>query len=177
MPAMKRHNRGVTLMELMVTIGVLGVLLGLAVPTFREFSRNNSLTAIQNDLVTSFNLARSEALRRNRPVSVCASADGTTCGEDTDWNQGWIAFVDRGAAGEINDDVDDEILNTWQSANSDLTFASDGNTYAQYLPTGMSAAAVTIDVFRTGCTGVKKRRVTVTATGAITGRTVDCSEE
>ncbi|HEU5137745.1 MAG TPA: GspH/FimT family pseudopilin [Steroidobacteraceae bacterium] len=172
-----KHSRGFTLFELMVTIGVVAVLLGLAVPTFREFTRNNSVTAVQNDLVTSFNLARSEALRRNRPVSICASADGTTCGEDTDWNQGWIAFIDRGTAGELNEAAGDSLLNAWISANSELTFFSDGSTYVQYRPTGMSAAEMTIDVSWPGCAGLKKRRITVTPTGAITGQVVDCAEE
>lgn len=171
---MKRHSRGVTLIELTMSVAVLGVLLGLAVPTFREFSRNNSLTAIQNDLVTSFNLARSEALRRNRTVSVCASADGTTCGEDTDWNNGWLVFVDRNTAGVI--DGTDTVLNASQTPNPDLTFDSDGDSFVQYRSTGMSAAAMTIDVAWDECVGVKKRRVTVTATGAITGQIVDCSE-
>lgn len=160
-------------MELMITITVLGILLGLAVPTFREFSRNNSVTAAQNDLVTSFNLARSEALRRNRPVSVCASADGATCGDETEWSSGWIAFTDRGVAGDI--DGDDETLQTWQSPNTNLVFASGGSTFVQYVPTGMSAAAVTIDVSYTGCSGLHKRRVDVLATGSVAGQLVDCS--
>ncbi len=134
---MKRLNRGVTILELMTTVAVVAILLGLSVPTFRSFSRNNSLTAIQNDLVTSFNLARSEALRRNRPVSVCASADGTTCGVDTDWNIGWIAFVDRSTAGVV--DGTDAILNTWLSSNTELLFEGD-SSFVQYRPTGMSAS-------------------------------------
>jgi type IV fimbrial biogenesis protein FimT len=169
---MKRLSRGFSLMELMVGITVLGILLGLAVPTFRQFSQNNSVTAAQNDLVTSFNVARSEALRRNRPVSVCASKDGATCGDETEWSSGWMAFTDRGASGAL--DGDDVLLQTWQSPNSNLVFAAGGNTYVQYLPTGMSAAAVTIDVSWTGCSGMHLRRVDVLATGAISGQTASC---
>jgi len=171
---MKRHNRGVTLIELMVSITVVGILLGLSVPTFREFTRNNSVTAVQNELVTSFNLARSEALRRNRPVSVCASADGAACGDETTWQTGWLAFTDRGTAGTI--DGDDVILQAWQNTNTTLTFLTTGPSYfVQYASTGMSTAAMTIDVSWSDCTGLKKRRVAVTATGAITGRIVDCA--
>jgi type IV fimbrial biogenesis protein FimT len=169
---MKRRSRGFTLIELMVTITVVAILLGLAVPTFREFSQNNSVTAAQNDLVTSFNLARSEALRRNRAVSICATTDGAACGADTDWSSGWIAFIDRGVIGSV--DGDDLILQAWQSPNTNLIFASGGSTYVRYLPTGMSAAAVTIDVSWTGCTGNRVRRVEVLATGAVTGHVVAC---
>jgi type IV fimbrial biogenesis protein FimT len=170
---MKRRSRGFSLMELMITITVLGILLGLTVPTFREFSQNNSVTAAQNDLVTSFNLARSEALRRNRPVSVCASANGTTCGGATVWGSGWIAFTDRGAVGAV-DLPNDVILQTWQSPNTNLVFDSGGSTFVQYLPTGMSAAAVTIDVSWTGCSGDRKRRVEVMAAGSVNGQHVSC---
>lgn len=174
MPAMKQASRGFSVIELMVVVTILGLLLGLAVPTFRQFTRNNSVTSAQNDLVTSLNLARSEALRRNRPVSVCASEDGLTCGDDTEWADGWIAFTDRGTAGTL--DGDDVVLQTWQGQSADLVFFSDGDTFVQYLPTGMSAAAVTIDVSWTDCTGgPHKRRVDVMATGAVAGQIVDCA--
>jgi len=174
---MKRHSRGVTLIELMTAIAVIGLLLALATPTFREFTRNNSVVATQNDLVTAFNLARSEALRRNRPVSVCSSANGTTCGDEEDWNIGWLAFTDRGTAGQINAAAGDELLQAWQSPNTTLLLLSDGNSFIRYLPTGMSALddPVTIEVAWEDCVGHPVRQVTVTVAGAITGQVVTCS--
>jgi type IV fimbrial biogenesis protein FimT len=169
---MKRSSRGFSLMELMVGITVLGVLLGLAVPTFRQFSQNNSVTAAQNDLVTSFSFARSEALRRNRPVSVCASTDGAACGDETVWKTGWMAFTDRGIAGTV--DSDDVVLQVWQSPNSNLAFNAGTSTFVQYLPTGMSASAVTMDVSYSGCKGLHKRHVEVLATGSVSGTLVAC---
>lgn len=156
----------------MIGITVLGILLGLAVPTFRQFSLNNSVTAAQNDLVTSFNLARSEALRRNRPVSVCASKDSETCGDETEWSSGWLAFTDRGVLGNV--DGDDVILQAWQSSNTNLVFDSSGNTYVRYLPTGLADAAVTFNVSYTGCVGPYLRRVDIMATGAVSGHTDKC---
>jgi type IV fimbrial biogenesis protein FimT len=159
-------------MELMIAIAVMGVLLGVAVPTFRQFSLNNSVTAAQNDLVTSFSVARSEALRRNRPVSVCASTDGAACGDETMWKTGWMAFTDRGTAGTV--DGSDEVLQIWRSPNSSLVFNAGTSTFVQYLPTGMSAAALTMDVSYAGCTGLQKRHVVVLATGSVAGTRVAC---
>jgi len=169
---MKRRAAGFTLMELMFTVLIVAILLAVAVPSFRQFTRNNRVTAAQNDLVTSLTLARSEALRRNRPVSVCASTDGSSCGDETDWGSGWIAFTDRGTAGTL--DGDDEVLQVWQLGDPDLTFASGGSAFEQYLPTGLSAAAMTIDIAWTGCTGQHMRRVAVGASGALTGQLVNC---
>ena len=67
------HNRtfaplGFTLIELMVTIALLSILLTLGVPSFHSLIRNMSLTTQANQFVASVQLARSEAVRRNRSV-------------------------------------------------------------------------------------------------------------
>jgi type IV fimbrial biogenesis protein FimT len=166
-----KHARGFNLIELMVAIGLLGILLGWGVPAFRDLSRNNSVTVANNDLITSFNLARSEALRRNRPVTVCASGDGAACNEDTDWARGWIAFTDRGNPGEV--DGDDQVLQVWQPANNLVLFNADAE-FVQFLPTGMTGSSTTIEISWDGCHGQHSRRVGVIATGAITSGALDC---
>jgi type IV fimbrial biogenesis protein FimT len=168
---MKRRARGFSLLELMIALTMLAILVGLAAPSYRAFTRNNTVTAAHNDLVTSLTLARSEALRRNRTVSVCASADGASCGDATNWNTGWIAFTDRDAAGTI--DGTDEVLQVWQPQVDDLLFAADAG-FLQYAPTGMGVATLTVDISWSGCTGKRMRRVSVLVTGAVTGESRNC---
>ena len=50
-------------------------------------------------MVTAFNLARMEAIRRGTPVSVCASADQASCSGANDWASGWIVFTDANGSG------------------------------------------------------------------------------
>jgi type IV fimbrial biogenesis protein FimT len=83
-------------MELLVTLAVAAVILGLGVPAFRDFMRNNRLTGAANELLITVVSARNEAVRRQTVVSVCPSANpdqaGATCtGAAT---QGYIAFID-----------------------------------------------------------------------------------
>jgi type IV fimbrial biogenesis protein FimT len=173
MPAMK-YRRGFTIIELMIGITLVAILFGLAVPSFREFTRGNRVTAAQNDLVTSLNLARSEALRRNRAVSVCASSDGATCASASDWELGWIAFTDRGTAGTL--DSDDQLLQFWPGpgGGDGVEINSGGSAFVRYGSTGMVDATATVELAWTGCSGPKKRRVTVMASGSIVGQKVEC---
>lgn len=110
LPILRRMNeqRGFTLIELMLTIVVMGVALAVAVPSWTTFIQNNRLTSQANTLTSSLLLARSEAIKQNRGVVLCPSTSGTDC-TDSAWHEGWIVFVNRTTAGEVgttNRDVD-----------------------------------------------------------------------
>jgi type IV fimbrial biogenesis protein FimT len=110
-PAMKAKQAGFTLIELMFTIVVLAVLLGIGVPNFRDFVRNSRLTSAANDLLTDVNLARSEAVKRRVPVTLCKSANGSSCDTSaTSPFRRWIVFVDDAdPAANVADDGDGEV--------------------------------------------------------------------
>jgi len=92
------RNRGFTLIELMTTLTVAGILATLAVPSFTTFIKNNRLITQANDFVTALNVARSEAIRRGNRVTVCKSSNQVSCTTAGNWDQGWIVFAD------VNDD-------------------------------------------------------------------------
>lgn len=90
-----RHHglRGLTLIELMVIVAIVGVLLTLAAPSFRDFILMQRLKAVHAQLVTDLQLARSEAAARNLIVNVRvigAGASGSvscyTLFTDTGWD-------------------------------------------------------------------------------------------
>jgi len=82
-----------TLMELMITLSIAGIVLGLAVPGMNQFIQNERLTTTTNVLLTDLMLARSEAVERNLPTIVCASSNQSSC-TDSSFDQGWLVFVD-----------------------------------------------------------------------------------
>ena len=94
-----QNGFGFTLVELVVTLTVLGILTGIAVPQFTEFLRNSRRAATINELVASLTLARSEAVRRGVQVVVCKAVDDTACvsGAGDTWQAGWLVFINSDA--------------------------------------------------------------------------------
>lgn len=167
---MKHLNHGFTLIELMTAILVVAILLGMAVPSYREMSRSSRVTASANDLVTSLSMARSESLKRSVPVSVCASTDGAACvtanaASVTDWTTGWIAFTDANSNGTI--DAGDTQLQTWGAPAGDTKLRGSA-TFIAYTTTGMLSGTRNFDVYFNGCTGNKARHLDVTLIGLLT---------
>jgi type IV fimbrial biogenesis protein FimT len=88
---MKSRNTGFTLIELMITVALLGILLLWAIPNVTVFIENARMSSVSNELIADISIARQEAQRRGRPVTICASSDGLTCLTGTpDWMEGWI---------------------------------------------------------------------------------------
>ncbi len=93
----------------MVALVVVAIALGIGVPVFTGMAANERMSSATNDVVTSLHGARSEALMRRAPVSVCPTPDGAgACVDGGNLALGWTVFVDRNADGSIS--ADDVIL-------------------------------------------------------------------
>jgi type IV fimbrial biogenesis protein FimT len=93
--AMYAHRRqgGLTLLELLLLLGMIGVLSMAAVPPLMDTLTRMNVTTAARTLTSALNLARSEAVKRGRDVLVCPSTDGSDCAAGS-WASGWIVFVD-----------------------------------------------------------------------------------
>lgn len=94
-----RKAAGFTLLELLVTLTVAGILVGLAVPSFKTTILNGRLATESNDLLGAFLFARAQALTTGatngsaNQVQVCASNNTNTATPScsgTNWASGWI---------------------------------------------------------------------------------------
>ena len=179
---MKIRSQGMTLIELMMAIAVLGILVAIAVPSFRSITASSRTVAATNDLVSALNLARSEALTRSVNAVVCTSSDQATCSGSTDWADGWIVFSDRNRNGAVNNG---ELLQAWSSVGNALKLSAetlDDNkavsrvTYNTMgmgdLPPGTNR--VRFEIVAPICKGDKAGRTEVLLTGMIQSSKVAC---
>lgn len=87
-PLARQASRGVTLIELMITVAVLAVLMSIAAPSFREIMESQRMRAAAFDLMADLTLARNEALKRGSspaPVTLSPASAG--------WVEGWNLTV------------------------------------------------------------------------------------
>lgn len=89
-----KNSSGFTLLELMITLFIVGILLAVGIPSLKSFMQGNQLVAASNELVSAMHVARSEAIKLNTRVSICESSDGANCAATGSWKEGWIVFVD-----------------------------------------------------------------------------------
>ena len=94
-----RQQEGFSLVELMLVIMVLGIGLGLGVSSFVQVRATSEMAAAVNDLVASLHAARSEAVTRRSPVTICAASGDTDCDPAATFGTGWLIFPDANRNG------------------------------------------------------------------------------
>lgn len=128
---MKRAQPGFTLLELMLVVAIAGVLLAIAVPAMGNFMRNSRITGAANDVMAGFHFARSEAIKRRFPVTLCTSANSQaanpTCAA-SDLLTGWIAFADTNQSGQV--DAGEVVLMQHEAMNAQITAQSSVDPFA-----------------------------------------------
>lgn len=114
-----RLYTGFTIVELMVTLTVAMIAIGLAVPTLSRIIAQNNLATSANSFVSAFGAARQSAIQLNVPVTLCAG-DSTGCHTQPnwDWSKGWLVFIDRDKDGTL--DAGERILHTGMASHRGL---------------------------------------------------------
>jgi type IV fimbrial biogenesis protein FimT len=165
-----RLSRGFTLIELMVTLTLIGVLAGLAVPSYRTFLINQQLSSASTDFLVSMLQARAEALRLGKNVAVLPTTG-------TSWSNGWyLSVVDNNCAltgstfgqsavpGSFISINTGSSTNSFASASPSFTYAPSGFPYTSCASPYFSGSMNGTLAFFVSATG-RERRVIVSNSG------------
>jgi type IV fimbrial biogenesis protein FimT len=116
--------RGFTLVELLITLAVAALLLGVGLPAAQQVLASQNQAVAINTVVAALALARSTALTQAADVVVCPNAGGQLCGPWNTWGEGLLLFVD----GNGN--------NSYEAANDRLIRESTGLGVAAHTTVG-----------------------------------------
>ncbi|MEE8264775.1 MAG: GspH/FimT family pseudopilin [Acidiferrobacterales bacterium] len=131
-------ERGFTLPEVLVTLTIIGIMAVSAVG-FARILHSTQMTSQVNTLIADLSLARSEAIKRGYPVTLCQSNSGADCTGASDWHLGWILFADIDS--DRSRDEDEALIRSQQALpeGTQVQFGGSGrnrNHYVTYWPEG-----------------------------------------
>lgn len=175
--------RGFTLIELVMSIAIVGILLMVGIPSFRELITNNRIVTQTNNFVSDLAHARAEAVRRNTRVTICRSNTGTSCVPSSSWTDGWIVFTDPSVFGTLAGG--ETILRVHSAMPTGMTLAVNGfensGDYLQFLPSGLvsgvtGGSPTSAGTFTLCVSGFKGRTINFNVIGRvnITAMTTNC---
>lgn len=153
----------------MVTVALAGILVAVAIPSFQEIIRNNRLATQANAFVSALNLARSEAVKRSVRVTLCKSANATSCATTGGYDQGWIVFVDSNNSATVN--TGEQIIRVYEAMPGGMTLTGNTNvdSYLSYTSDGLTR--MISGAFQAGtitlCKSPKARQIIINSMGRV----------
>ena len=168
-----KPSRGFTLLEVLITVSILGILSALAAPSFTNVLRNNRTSSVSNELVAALQLARSEAIRQRQTVRVCPvgqACTGTNVAS-TSYAVGWRVIQ-----------ADGTVLREREATHASITVTGPVNGIAfdamgrLLVPTTAfnEATQGTLQVRATGCGTNGGRNIRVERGGRVATVVVNC---
>ncbi|MCP4332001.1 MAG: prepilin-type N-terminal cleavage/methylation domain-containing protein [Gammaproteobacteria bacterium] len=157
-------ERGFTLTELFITLAILSLVMGMGVPSMRDFVKNDRLVTQINTLVGQLAYARSEALLRHQSVVICASGTLTSCSTNN-WASGWIVFVDSDNNADFS--AGEDMLRQVEELSGSNTLASSIGSSVVYDKRGFAPNSIGSFTLCDDRGDAHKKSISISATGRV----------
>lgn len=180
----QRQAAGFTLLETLIVLAIIGIMSAYAMPSFLQSMNRATVTTQTSAFASAIRVARTEAIRRGRMVTLCRSdnpeAAAPACaagaGGAVGWASGWVIFEDSSPAGARgNIDANETVISVQSPFNGSGGFVdqSNGTSFLSFSPSGMPFGVInrTFRVLPTGAnaaTSAVARTLILSATGRVT---------
>lgn len=146
-----QDESGLTFVETLVTLAVVGILALIALPSYQNIVITTRIATATSELHAALYLARSAALKHGGGVSICRSSNGEsanpTCTRvnsnpisNAGWGEGWLIYFDRNRDGRFNGN--DTLIRAqgklFKSANEGSIVPSPNRNQINYTATGQT---------------------------------------
>ena len=163
----RRAEKGLTAIELLVVLAVIAILAAVAIPSFVDLTQRNRVSGEVNGFVGDLQFARSEAIKEGQTVTICASANGSTCASGGNWRTGWLVFADTNS-NQVRDSTETVLRKQPAWAGTDTFTASNNTSAISYSRDGFamsSTGTVTLTVHTTPLNAAATRCIAVNLVG------------
>jgi type IV fimbrial biogenesis protein FimT len=141
----RRRHTGYTIFELVMVMAIVAILAAIAIPSFKYVTSSNRIASEVNELLGDMQFARSEAIKEGKSVTICTSANGTSCANTPNWQLGWIVFLDLNADQTVQ--AGEAVIKVQAAFTGTDTFVATPNTFGAltfnrlgYAPTGQTTS-------------------------------------
>lgn len=139
--AINATQRAYTLLEILTVLLIIGVLMAIAVPSYRDVAVAQRLTAAASDIAAALQLARAEAIKRQTRVAVCEQPVRVVCPAENSWRSGWIVAADDNYDRAWN--ADDSIVREFSQDYPTLEIYASRRGPLVFYPDGRSPGSTT----------------------------------
>jgi type IV fimbrial biogenesis protein FimT len=121
-------NSGFSLIELVISITIVAILIGIALPSFNRQIKSAHAASTSASLLETFHTARSIAVSKNKRVTVKPTPN---------WSSGWQMFIDDNSDGALSEG--ETLLNQTSSVSGIFIEGTTAvNRYVSYVGSGAS---------------------------------------